>query len=148
MTWIYFAGTANENQLAGKALLSTTSPQRLAATGKHIGKLDLDNELWTDVELLRLLPHLYRLDHLAIYTVTNITDTSFQHLPRHCKHLKSLLWSCDRLTRVSISADGVRRLVRRCRRERMESTTIATATAIIVPPSSLDSGFYFSVVYY
>ncbi|ORZ07196.1 hypothetical protein BCR42DRAFT_426508 [Absidia repens] len=55
--------------------------------GRHVAKLIVIGEDWSDTDLSLLLPHVRHLKELTIHAHTNITEASFIHLPRHCREL-------------------------------------------------------------
>ncbi|CAO3601177.1 unnamed protein product [Absidia cylindrospora] len=50
--------------------------------------------------------HLIYLESLTLQSCQGVTDTSFQHLPRHCPHLRSLHVASCQITKRSIIALG------------------------------------------
>ncbi|CAO3588969.1 unnamed protein product [Absidia cylindrospora] len=58
--------------------------------GQHVHHLEFGFFEVADTLLLRWMPHLPHLATLTFLSGEKITDTSFQHLPRHCPHLQSL----------------------------------------------------------
>ncbi|CAO3601097.1 unnamed protein product [Absidia cylindrospora] len=71
--------------------------------GDHVRTLDMKRKhRWTDAQLLVLMIHLPHLEHLYVRKGQEITDKSFQHLPRYCPHLRSILVHKARITQTSI----------------------------------------------
>ncbi|CAO3601057.1 unnamed protein product [Absidia cylindrospora] len=82
----------------------TTSP------GRHIEKLLLMGEYWTDTKFSLLLPHIRHVKDLAIHAKTRITHASVIHVPRHCPQLTHV-FLCEEKT---ISEQAVLRLAQHC----------------------------------
>ncbi|ORZ07131.1 hypothetical protein BCR42DRAFT_456124 [Absidia repens] len=56
----------------------------------------------TDTILLLLMKHLIHLESITLKACQDITDKSFQHLPRHCPNLRSLRVASCGITELSI----------------------------------------------
>ncbi|ORZ11172.1 hypothetical protein BCR42DRAFT_421705 [Absidia repens] len=82
---------------------SSSSPTLL---GHHVRHLDFRFFAVTDRLLLRWMPHLPQVTTLTIFSGGAITDTSFQHLPRHCPRLQYLCLRYSLITQLSFRALG------------------------------------------
>ncbi|ORZ07177.1 hypothetical protein BCR42DRAFT_426465 [Absidia repens] len=86
-------------------LIEATRSSSSSMVGHFIQHIQLAGPFWTDTTLLVLLKHVPRLTCLAIGCKTGITDTSIQHLGRHCPHLTGL--SLDRVPVTQLAMDAI-----------------------------------------
>ncbi|ORZ07174.1 hypothetical protein BCR42DRAFT_442878 [Absidia repens] len=74
--------------------------------GRHIRALSVNNCVWTDTEFLSVIEHTRWLEDLQLINLKHITDTSLQHLGRHCPRLRILILYHMDISQPSMDALG------------------------------------------